>query len=92
LVASGVSRFERRFSRAVASGIVHRIVVIEHEKKLFPSIQFLRNLSTCAASGVHPRERVCGRARAYRCMEFIDFVGLGDGGRACVLECCSSFL
>lgn len=59
MVASGVSRFERRFSRAVASGIVHRIFVIEHEKKLFPSIQFLRNLSTCAASGVHPTERVC---------------------------------
>jgi hypothetical protein len=62
-------RFALRFSRAVASGIVHRIFVIEHEKKLFPSIQFLRNLSTCAAaSGVHPRERECacvrGRARA----------------------------
>ncbi len=68
MVASGVSRFARRFSGAIASGIMHRIFVMEHEKKLFPSIQFLRNLSTCVASGVHPREResvcACVRGRA----------------------------
>jgi len=50
----------------------------------------------CTSKRERERESVCvcagARARAYGCIEFIDFVGLGDGGRACVLECCSSFL
>lgn len=42
----------------------------------------------CSIRCTSERESV----HVYGCMEFIDFVGLGDGGRACVLECCSSFL